>query len=282
MYFRSSTLIIIPFQLVQFCGLLLVFSNSKEGKRKWLENLKQFAKKFIKKFNLLFFVAEMYQIWYLDAAKIFFGSALQFLFQLWILRAAMYYGDAKLSQYLSVLSDIFNIRKGLKLVFLFYQPIWSFIIYFKKIIPFSSKISIKLLTLSNDADDGEDKSFWENVKGFFIAVWHFIMWLPLVLSSVIYKIGSMLLYYVFLESLSYAFLMIALIFVGNFLTCFLLKYVSIPSPAKFDVYILNKAEDDDDEENTKVYKDLPFREKVFVSYSNIFVFSGPVKEANSR
>ena len=138
------------------------------------------------------------------------------------------------------------------------------------------------MTLSNDADDGEDKSFRENVKGFFIAVWHFIMWLPLVLSSVIYKIGSMLLYYVFLESLSYAFLMIALIFVGNFLTCFLLKYVSIPSPAKFDVYILNKAEDDDDEENTKVYKDLPFREKVFVSYSNIFVFSGPVKEANSR
>ena len=138
------------------------------------------------------------------------------------------------------------------------------------------------MTLSNDADDGEDKSFLENAKGFFIGVWKFIMWLPLVLSSVIYKIGSILLYYVFLESLSYAFLMVALIFVGNFLTCFLLKYVSIPSPAKFDVYILNKAEDDDDEENTKVYKDLPFREKVFVSYSNIFVFSGPVKEANSR
>ena len=108
------------------------------------------------------------------------------------------------------------------------------------------------------------------------------MWLPLVLSSVIYKIGSILLYYVFLESLSYAFLMVALIFVGNFLTCFLLKYVSIPSPAKFDVYILNKTEDDDGEENTKVYKDLPFREKVFVSYSNIFVFSGPVKESNTR
>ena len=149
-------------------------------------------------------------------------------------------------------------------------------------IPFFSKIPIKLLTLTSNTDDGEDKSFGENVKEFFNAAWKFILWLPLVLSSVIYKVGSILLYYVFLQSLYYAFLMVALIFFGNFLTCFLLKYVSIPSPAKFDVYILNKSEDDNDEENTKVYKDLPFREKIFVSYSNIFVFSGPVKEANTR
>ena len=162
--------------------------------------------------------------------------------------------------------------------------------------PFYSKISIKLLTLSNNTDDDEnndddeDKSLWEKVrgflekvKGFLIAAWQFIIWLPLVLSSLIYKIGSILLYIVFLESFLYAFLMVALIFVGNFLTCFLLKHISIPSPAKYDVYILNKTEDDEnDQENMKVYKDLPFREKVFVSYSNIFVFSGPVKEANTR
>ena len=49
-----------------------------------------------------------------------------------------------------------------------------------------------------------------------------------------------------------------------------------------DLAFLNKSEDDNDEENMKVYRDLPFREKVFVSYSNIFVFSGPVKEANTR
>ena len=76
--------------------------------------------------------------------------------------------------------------------------------------------------------------------------------------------------------------MVTLIFIGNILTCFLLKYISIPSPAKFDVYILNKTDDDNDEENTTLYKDLPFREKIFVSYSNIFVFSGPVKETNRR
>ena len=80
-----------PFQIVQVFGLLLVFANDKEEKWQWLENLKQLAKKFVEKFNLLFFVAEIFQIWYLDAAKMFFGSVLQFLFQLWILRAAMYY-----------------------------------------------------------------------------------------------------------------------------------------------------------------------------------------------
>ena len=115
-FFRSSTLIVVPFPIVQFFGLLLVFTNSKKSSWKWVENLKQSAKKFIKRFNLLFFVTDMYQMWYLDAAKMFFGSVLQFLFQMWILRAAMYYGDAKLSQYLSVLSDILNIRQVLMLL----------------------------------------------------------------------------------------------------------------------------------------------------------------------
>ena len=133
-------------------------------------------------------------------------------------------------------------------------------------------ISIKLLTLSNEKDDGEEKTFWEDVKDFFNVVLQFILWLPLILSSLIYKVGSMLLYYLLLESYIYASLMVAGIFIGNFLTCFLLEYV----------YILEKTEDDNDEEKVRVYRDLPFREKMFVSYSNIFVFSGPVQEANNR
>jgi len=108
-------LIIIPFPIVHYFGTVLVFT-SEEGKIKWLENLKQLVTNIIKKFNLLFFVAEAYKIVYLDTAKMFFGSAFQFLFQLWILRAAMYYGDAKLSQYFSVLTEIKNIRKGIKLL----------------------------------------------------------------------------------------------------------------------------------------------------------------------
>ena len=76
--------------------------------------------------------------------------------------------------------------------------------------------------------------------------------------------------------------MVAGIFVGNFLTCFLLKYVSIPSPTKIEVNILNKTEEDNEEDNREVYKDLLFKEKIFVSYSNIFVLSGPLKEANTR
>ena len=98
------------------CSIIWSFAGIHKFEKnswKWVENLKQSAKKFIKRFNLLFFVTDMYQMWYLDAAKMFFGSVLQFLFQMWILRAAMYYGDAKLSQYLSVMSDILNIRKVL-------------------------------------------------------------------------------------------------------------------------------------------------------------------------
>ena len=109
-----------------------------------------------------------------------------------------------------------------------------------------------------------------------------LSWLPLILSSLIYKIGVIVLYVEFLGSFWWAFLMLAFIFVGNFLTCFILKYVPVPSPAKYNIYIINSSDDNKEEEDIKVYQDLPFREKIFISYSNLFIISAPIKEVKYK
>ena len=148
-----------------------------------------------------------------------------------------------------------------------------------------SKTSIKLLTLpliSKETGDEKKKTFTENVITFLKTALYNLSWLPLILSSLIYKIGVIVLYVEFLGSFWWAFLMLAFIFVGNFLTCFILKYVPVPSPAKYNIYIINSSDDNKEEEDIKVYQDLPFREKIFISYSNLFIISGPIKEVKYK
>ena len=84
-----------------------------------------------------------------------------------------------------------------------------------------SKTSIKLLTLpliSKETGDEKKKTFTENVITFLKTALYDLSWLPLILSSLIYKIGVIVLYVEFLGSFWWAFLMLAFIFVGNFLS----------------------------------------------------------------
>ena len=96
-------------------GFLLLFLSTGK-KLLWSESLTKSVMEFLEKYDLLFFVDQKNKDWganklkYLDAARMIFGSAIQFIFQLWVLRAALYFGEARLSQYFSVFSSILFIR----------------------------------------------------------------------------------------------------------------------------------------------------------------------------
>ena len=77
----------------------------------------------------------------------------------------------------------------------------------------------------------------------------------------------MVLYVEYLGSFWAALGMLVAIFIVNFVSCYLLKYIR--------TFFLNL---DVDVVNDKMIEELPIQEKVFISYSNIFVFSGPLNE----
>ena len=74
----------------------------------------------------------------------------------------------------------------------------------------------------------------------------------------------------------FAFLLpvLSLMFLINYFTCYLVKYITkvIPTPEKVTIYVLNPVE-----EPTKVH-DLPWKDKMYLSFTNIFIISGEFNE----
>ena len=207
--------------------------------------------KIVSKSNLLFFIGNKdttgrQQILCLESAKLFFGTGPQLCFQLWILGAS---SSPSVTQYLSIVS--------------------SFLL--------GTKLAYQLLTYSREEEGSQlknQKNGWKakfstlpkDIKKVLV---NYLSWLPLILISLLYKIGSINLYLKFFGW--YSIIIIFLIIVLNVLGSFILKILM-----DLEVITLNPS--------LSIWsKGLPVDEgkshrlldNLFISFTNMFVISRP-------
>ena len=129
----------------------------------------QAVEKFLLKFDVLFYVGKKdktgrEKILCLESAKLFFSSGPQLVLQLWFLqvtKSSNIYSWAHLSQYLSVAS--------------------SFLM--------ATKAASSLLMYKRSEDDNVDLSLRSKAILFLKNIWKIITWTPLILTSILLKIG---------------------------------------------------------------------------------------------
>ena len=229
---RASVVILIPFSILQIYVTALDFLAAKVGS-------------VVTKYDPLFFVESdqkknkgQEKLYYINNAKVFFGSAIQFCFQAWILRKAMFYSLSRTSQYFSVISSSAKI----------------------------SKTATNLFTHEevDDEKDGpeEKQTFKDSMMQALNKLKLSLYWMPLILSSLLYKIGIMILY-TDLLGWSYTLLMILIVFILNLISCVL--YIPWRSGPNDDIV----------NERQSIMDEVPRVGKVYTSYTNIFVISKP-------
>ena len=196
--------------------------------------------KLVQKTDILFFLGKKEKtgrekILCLQAAKIFFGSAIQLCYQIWILQVTHYSGEFKrISQYLSIIMSFVMITKN------------------------SIGLMIYSRTEEENADGDEDFSISKVAKTLSL----YFSWLPLILTSLLFKIGTINLFILFFGWYS---LIIGLgIFSVNLSSIFI--YASIR----------NKSNEFASDQTNKKIKDKSQLSKFLISYSNIFVISRPI------
>ena len=122
----------------------------------------QALEKLVQKTDILFFVGRKEKtgrekILCLQAAKIFFGSAIQLCFQIWILQVAHYNGKfERISQYLSIIMSFLLITKN----------------------------SVGLISYSRSKFEKENTD-----EGKLRTISLYLSWLPVIITSLLFKIG---------------------------------------------------------------------------------------------
>ena len=157
------------------------------------------VEKLLIKYDLLFFVGSKdksgkAKILTLESAKTFCGSGPQLCYQLWLLHATTYlksyqfyheYREASLTQYLSIISSFMLMTKS-AFELLSYQRI-------------------------EDPLDDENKGSKEKIMEVLRIFFSYLSWLPLILTSLLYKVFSINLYMRFFGWASFG------MFIGIFL-----------------------------------------------------------------
>ena len=178
----------------------------------------------------------------LQAAKIYFGSAIQLCYQIWILQVTHYSGEFKrISQYLSIIMSFVMITKN----------------------------SIGLMSYSRTQDEKENTEREEDFSLSRVGktLYLYLSWLPLVLTSLMFKIGTMNLLTIFFGWYS--------LIIGLGIFC-----VNLASIFTY-TYIRNKSDELSEPEDHNQEKVPPGTDKsqlsmFLISYSNIFVMSRPI------
>ena len=266
-------LFFLPFFFVELFGFLHFFLSSGIKVCCSLIMSKSVEKLLIK-YDLLFFVGNKdksgkSKLLSLESAKIFCGSGPQLCYQIWLLHA-IFYGDynngingvwasqwitldgpklnstdrkASVSQYLSIISSIMLMTKS-AFELLSYQRI------------------------QNPQDD-ENKSTREKIMEVLKIFFSYLSWLPLILTSLLYKIWSINLYMRFFGWASF----------GMFIGIFLLNFVcSLLVPAITNSRMKLKYPEN---ENTPKGTDKTRLEKLYLSYANLFVITRPLDTFSS-
>ena len=250
---RSSILFFLPFFIVELLDCFELILNLIYGLCCTL-HLKLCCsligtlsiKKMVSLNNLIFFVGKKDQtgrenVLCLESAKLFFGYGPQLCYQLWVLEATT---SPKDSQYFSIVSSLL----------------------------LSTKAAYELLTYtrsepqqqqSNEREPWKEKlhALMWNAKDVFL---DYLSWLPLILSSLIFKIGSINLYMKFFGwySVSMFFLTIFLNVVGNFIIS------RMNAVTKNNRWTINAPQGED--------KDFSWLDNLFISFTNMFVISRPL------
>ena len=209
--------------------------------------------KLLIKYDLLFFVGNKdktgkSKLLSLESAKIFFGSGPQLCYQLWLLHAILYGKDytkpkPSVTQYLSVISSIMLLTK--------------------------SAFELLSYQRSQDTREDEDKSTKEKVLEVLKLLLSYLSWIPLILTSLLYKVGSIILYLRFFGWASF----------GMLIGIFLLNIVSsllVPVISKSRMKLKHPRNN-----STPEGTDKTFLEKIYISYANLFVITRPLDTFSS-
>ena len=198
-------------------------------------------KKLVAKCDLLFFIGQKdpsrrEQVLCLEAAKLVFSTGPQLCLQLWILEATSAPSEL---QYLSIISSCL----------------------------LATKLAYELLSYSRpELDSDEQKTGCkEKIFAFLKVLRSYFCWLPLILSSLLYKIGSINLYMKFFGWFSV--FMILLILLLNAVGSFILTKESVTQNPRVSVWTVDLPDGGK--------KHFRFLDNLFVSLSNIFVVSRP-------
>ena len=227
-HFRSTVLFFLPYFLVELFGFLEFFLSSgikiccSFGINKIVNNM-------LEKMDILFFLGKKdktgkEKLLCLEAAKIYFGSAIQLCYQIWIFQVTEYAGGQieidlkRLSQYLSIISSILLLTKS----------------------------SIDQISYSRDeaqSEITEEAGFSvSKLKKTLKRLWKilslYFSWFPLVLTSLLFKIGTINLFIIFYGW--YSLLIIFVLFCLNLLASFIFSFVRTKNKNFLLVYDIEK------------------------------------------
>ena len=232
----------LPFFVVELFGFLQFFLSVAVGICCAVTG-SQTMKKLVAKCDLLFFIghkdpSRREQVLCLGAAKLVFSTGPQLCLQLWILEATSAPSEL---QYLSIISSCL----------------------------LGTKLAYELLSYSRpELDTSEQKTSWkEKFFAFLRILRDYFSWLPLILTSLLYKIGSINLYMKFYGWFSV--FMILLILLLNAIGGFYLSHLgsSVTQRARLSVWTMDLPQGG--------YKAFSFLDNLFLSFSNIFIITRP-------
>ena len=231
---------VLPFFVVELFGFLEFFLSAGVNICCAITG-SQTMKKLVAKCDLLFFIGHKdptrrEQVLCLEAAKLVFSTGPQLCLQLWILEATSAPSEL---QYLSIISSCL----------------------------LGTKLAYELLSYSRPEIDSDEQKIGckEKIFAFLKVLRSYFCWLPLILSSLLYKIGSINLYMKFFGWFSV--FMILLILLLNAVGSFILTKESVTQDPRVSVWTV-----DLHDSGKKHFKIL---DTLFVSLSNIFVVSRP-------
>ena len=222
------------------------------------------VEKWLIKYDLLFFVGNKdksgkSKLLSLESAKIFFGSGPQLCYQLWLLHAILYgkykyyyhqyasdyrQTEPSVTQYLSIISSIILMTK--------------------------SAFELLSYQRSQNTEEDEDKRTKEKIMEVLKLLLSYLSWLPLILTSLLYKVGSINLYMRFFGWASFG--MFIGIFLLNILSSLLVPAIT-NSRMKLK-YPKSRSVPDG--------TDKSLLEKIYLSYTNLFVITRPLDTFSSR
>ena len=231
----------LPFFVVELFGFLQFFLSVAVGICCAVTG-SQTMKKLVAKCDLLFFIGQKdptrrEQVLCLGAAKLVFSTGPQLCLQLWILEATIAPSEI---QYLSIMC--------------------SFLL--------GTKYAYELISYSRlDSSEQSTTTWRQKSYSFFKLLGDYFSWLPLILTSFLFKIGSIILYMKFFGWFSVFIILLVLLLnaVGNVII--LTKCGSVAQNPRVSIW----AEDLLNSGN----KYFNFLDSIFLGFRNIFVVSRP-------
>ena len=241
MPFRSCILFVLPFFVVELFGFLEFFLSAGVNICCAITG-SQTMKKLVAKCDLLFFIGQKdpsrrEQVLCLEAAKLVFSTGPQLCLQLWILEATIAPSGI---QYLSIVCSLL----------------------------LGTKYAYELISYSRlDSSEQQNTSWRQKSYSFLKLLRDYLSWLPLILTSFLFKIGSIILYMKFFGWFSIFIILIVLLLnaVGNFII--LTKCGSVAQNPGVTIWtedLINSGN-----------KYFHFLDTIFLGFRNIFVVSRP-------